>query len=110
MRALVIDPEFLSRDEPASMLDVSLQAEVLNLLRSLANTEGIGVSYISHDLATLTRIADRPDPPGSRERSGRSARRMCGTLPGDPFAVLPEPPSRTPGGESRQPDRRLCSL
>ena len=58
-RALVIDPEFLICDEPASMLDVSLQAEVLNLLRSLANTEGIGVLYISHDLASLTRIADR---------------------------------------------------
>ena len=58
-RALVIDPEFLICDEPASMLDVSLQAEVLNLLRSLANTEGIGVLYISHDLASLTQIADR---------------------------------------------------
>ena len=58
-RALVIDPAFLICDEPASMLDVSLQAEVLNLLRSLANTEGIGVLYISHDLASLTQIADR---------------------------------------------------
>ena len=58
-RALVIDPEFLICDEPASMLDVSLQAEVLNLLRSLANTDGIGVLYISHDLASLTQIADR---------------------------------------------------
>ncbi|MFC6784511.1 dipeptide ABC transporter ATP-binding protein [Halobaculum halobium] len=58
-RALVIDPDFLICDEPASMLDVSLQAEVLNLLRSLANTEGIGVLYISHDLASLTQIADQ---------------------------------------------------
>jgi peptide/nickel transport system ATP-binding protein len=58
-RALVIDPDFLICDEPASMLDVSLKANILNLLRSLANTEGIGVLYISHDLASLTRIADR---------------------------------------------------
>jgi len=58
-RALVIDPDFLICDEPASMLDVSLQAEVLNLLCGLANTEGIGVLYISHDLASLTQIADR---------------------------------------------------
>ncbi|MBV0903240.1 ABC transporter ATP-binding protein [Haloarcula salina] len=58
-RALVIDPDLLICDEPASMLDVSLQAEVLNLLRELANTEGIGVLYISHDLASLTQIADR---------------------------------------------------
>ncbi|WP_231187318.1 ABC transporter ATP-binding protein [Haladaptatus sp. DYF46] len=58
-RALVIDPDLLICDEPASMLDVSLQAEVLNLLRGLANTEGIGVLYISHDLASLSQIADR---------------------------------------------------
>jgi len=58
-RALVIDPDFLICDEPASMLDISLKAEVLNLLRGLANTEGIGVLYISHDLASLTQIADR---------------------------------------------------
>ena len=58
-RALVIDPDFLICDEPASMLDISLQAEVLNLLRTLANTRGIGVLYISHDIASLTRIADR---------------------------------------------------
>ncbi|ERG94405.1 ABC transporter ATP-binding protein, partial [Haloquadratum walsbyi] len=58
-RALVIDPDFLICDEPVSMLDVSLQAEVLNLLRELANTESIGVLYISHDLASLMHIADR---------------------------------------------------
>jgi peptide/nickel transport system ATP-binding protein len=58
-RAVAVDPDFLICDEPASMLDVSLQAEVLNLLRTLANTEGIGVLYISHDLASLTQIADR---------------------------------------------------
>jgi len=58
-QALVIDPDFLICEEPASMLDVSLQAEVLNLLRGLADTEGIGILYISHDLASLTRVADR---------------------------------------------------
>ncbi|RLM59873.1 ABC transporter ATP-binding protein [Halobellus sp. Atlit-31R] len=58
-RALVVDPDFLICDEPASMLDVSLQAEVLNLLRELANTEEIGVLYISHDLSSLVQIADR---------------------------------------------------
>lgn len=58
-RALVIDPDFLICDEPASMLDVSLQAEILNLFRELADTEGIGVLYITHDLSSLTSIADR---------------------------------------------------
>jgi peptide/nickel transport system ATP-binding protein len=58
-RALVIEPELLICDEPTSMLDVSLQAEVLTLLRSLANTGEIGVVYISHGIASLARIADR---------------------------------------------------
>ncbi|WP_423747274.1 ABC transporter ATP-binding protein (plasmid) [Haladaptatus sp. SPP-AMP-3] len=58
-QALVLEPKLLICDEPASMLDVSLQAEVLNLLRGLANTEGIGVLYISHDLTSLSKIADR---------------------------------------------------
>ncbi|MCG1004784.1 MULTISPECIES: ABC transporter ATP-binding protein [Halobacterium] len=58
-RALVIDPDLLICDEPASMLDVSLKADVLNLLRELVNTEEIGVLYISHDLPSLSYIADR---------------------------------------------------
>jgi peptide/nickel transport system ATP-binding protein len=58
-QALVMDPDLLICDEPASMLDVSLKADVLNLLRELANTDGIGVVYISHDLSSLSYIADR---------------------------------------------------
>jgi peptide/nickel transport system ATP-binding protein len=58
-RALVLDPELLICDEPASMLDASLQAEILNLFHRLAKTENIGVLYISHDIASLTQIADR---------------------------------------------------
>ncbi|GGL66229.1 dipeptide ABC transporter ATP-binding protein [Halocalculus aciditolerans] len=58
-RALVLDPEFLICDEPASMLDVSLKVNLLNLLRDLADTEAIGIVYISHDLASLTQVSDR---------------------------------------------------
>ena len=58
-RALVLDPDFLICDEPASMLDVSLKVNLLNLLRNLANTEDIGIIYISHDLASLTQVSDR---------------------------------------------------
>ncbi|MFC6823653.1 dipeptide ABC transporter ATP-binding protein [Halopelagius fulvigenes] len=58
-RALVLDPDFLICDEPASMLDVSLKVNLLNLLRDLADTEDIGVVYISHDLASLTQVSDR---------------------------------------------------
>jgi peptide/nickel transport system ATP-binding protein len=58
-RALVLDPDFLICDEPASMLDVSLKVNLLNLLRELADAEDIGIIYISHDLASLTQVSDR---------------------------------------------------
>ncbi|WP_248905423.1 dipeptide ABC transporter ATP-binding protein [Halocatena marina] len=58
-RALVLDPDFLICDEPASMLDVSLKVNLLNLLRNLANETDIGIIYISHDLASLTQVSDR---------------------------------------------------
>lgn len=58
-RALIVDPDFLICDEPASMLDVSLKVNLLNLLRRLADTEDIGIIYISHDLASLVQVSDR---------------------------------------------------
>lgn len=58
-RALVLDPDFLVCDEPASMLDVSLKVNLLNILRDLADEDGIGIIYISHDLASLSQVSDR---------------------------------------------------
>lgn len=58
-RALVVDPDFLICDEPASMLDVSLKVNLLNLLRRLADTEEIAIVYISHDLASLVEVSDQ---------------------------------------------------
>jgi peptide/nickel transport system ATP-binding protein len=58
-KALVLEPDFLICDEPASMLDVSLKVNLLNLLRGLADEEDIGIVYISHDLASLVQVSDR---------------------------------------------------
>ena len=58
-KALVLDPDFLICDEPASMLDGSLKVNLLNLLRDLADAEDIGIVYISHDLASLLQVSDR---------------------------------------------------
>jgi peptide/nickel transport system ATP-binding protein len=58
-QALVLEPTLLICDEPASMLDVSLKANILNILRQKAEERDIGILYISHDLASLTQIADR---------------------------------------------------
>lgn len=57
--ALVLEPEVLLADEPVSMLDVSIRAEILNLLAELRERRGISVLLITHDLATSAYLADR---------------------------------------------------
>jgi oligopeptide/dipeptide ABC transporter ATP-binding protein len=58
-RALVLEPAFIVADEPVSMLDVSIQAGVLELLDELSRRLGLAVLYISHDIATVGYICDR---------------------------------------------------
>ena len=57
--ALALEPSLLIADEPVSMLDVSIRAEILNLLGSLARERGIAVVMITHDLSTVAAYADR---------------------------------------------------
>lgn len=58
-RALVVNPKFVVADEPVSMLDVSVRASILNLLRDLNRETGIPVLLITHDLATAGFLCDR---------------------------------------------------
>jgi ABC-type glutathione transport system ATPase component/ABC-type dipeptide/oligopeptide/nickel transport system permease subunit len=58
-RALAADPRLLVADEPTSMLDASLRAELLGLLRRLARDRGLAVIFITHDLPSAAAIADR---------------------------------------------------
>jgi oligopeptide/dipeptide ABC transporter ATP-binding protein len=58
-RALVLDPEFIVADEPVSMLDVSIRAEVLNLMTDLRDKYNVAFLYITHDLALARHICDR---------------------------------------------------
>jgi len=57
--ALVLEPELLVADEPVSMLDVSIRAEILNLLHALRRERGITILYTTHDLATAGFFTDR---------------------------------------------------
>jgi len=58
-RAIVLGPSFLLADEPASMLDVSIRASVLDLFKRLQSERGLSALYISHDLSLLKYMCDR---------------------------------------------------
>lgn len=57
--ALVCDPELLIADEPTTALDVTVQAEILRLMRDLQDERGMGILFITHDFGVVSRMADR---------------------------------------------------
>lgn len=58
-RAMLLEPEFLVADEPVSMLDVSVRADILNQLLDLRDRFGMAILFITHDLAVARYVADR---------------------------------------------------
>ncbi|MFS0700651.1 ABC transporter ATP-binding protein [Cellulomonas sp. 179-A 4D5 NHS] len=101
-RALASRPRLLVADEPVSMLDVSIRLGVLNLLADLRREEGLGVLYITHDLATARHFSD--------EIMVLNQGRVVESGPADDVILRPQDPyTRELRAASPDPERHFAS-
>ena len=102
-RALAADPDLIVADEPVSALDVSVQAQVLNLLRDLRDRRGLSMIFVSHDLEVVNYLADRIVVMYAGQVVESGSARQVTAAPRHPYtrALISAVPKRDPD-EARQ--------
>ncbi|MEJ2762977.1 ABC transporter ATP-binding protein [Photobacterium sp. MCCC 1A19761] len=85
--ALINEPELLIADEPTTALDVSVQAQILELLKDLQQEMGMAMLFITHDLSIVRRIADRVAVMQLGKLVETNTREIIFTHPSDPYTV-----------------------
>lgn len=106
-RAIALEPELIIADEPTSALDVSVQAAVLEVLRSLQERMHFACLFISHDLAVVHQISDRVAVMLKGEIVETGSADDVLLAPQHPYSFYAcSPPSRSPTPTSRRCDGR----
>jgi oligopeptide/dipeptide ABC transporter ATP-binding protein len=108
-RSLAMNPDLIVADEPVSALDVSIQAQVINLLDSLKDKHGLSYILIAHDLAVVEHISDRIAVMYLGKLVEMARDRDLYLNPKHPYteALLSAVPIPAPGGKERRRSRKL---
>jgi microcin C transport system ATP-binding protein len=114
--ALSNGPELLIADEPTTALDVTIQAQILTLLKRIKDEEGMGLLFITHDLGIVERFADRVCvmKDGEIVETGKTAEVFaaipCTPIPKSCWVRVPRvPPRRCPRGPKRWWKPTICA-
>jgi peptide/nickel transport system ATP-binding protein len=104
-RSLVLDPEVLICDEPVSALDVSVQAQILNLLEAMKARYGLTLVFIAHDLAVVKNISDRVAVMYLGKLCEQAPADVLYEVPAHPYtrSLLGSVPRPEPGTEPTEP-------